>query len=228
MSSLYSAIFQMKNQNSKDQNLTNAVLNIANAKELLPIICEHCQMQVCLSHRHQVDHRCSKYEAPTEKMTKTSEHVRQIIDSKKDKSPLKKGPSGVKSKKTAAKVALMKMKMHAVGDKGLPQNERLYFEIFLPLGHSVRSQSMFFSKVWTIGKTIDKIAELAKLKNNNNIVTAQKLRIFDENGCIILPLEQSLDRLIESEVFHSGGSVIIEYVDDSCAKLENIESYSSR
>ena len=28
---------------------------------------------------------------------------------------------GKKSAKTAAKVALMKMKMHAVGDKGIPQ-----------------------------------------------------------------------------------------------------------
>ncbi|XP_070575815.1 AN1-type zinc finger protein 1-like [Ptychodera flava] len=205
-------------------------LESCSSKELMPVICEHCQQQFCLNHRHQQDHSCAKYEAPTQKMTKTAEHVKQITEAKKLQGSTKKGGRGVKSKKTAAKVALMKMKMHAIGDKGLPQNERIYLEVLLPLEHKRKSQHMFFSKYWTVGKTVDKIAELADLPNNNNVATAKKLRLFDEENGIIFPLEPSLESLLECDevVLISGGRIIIEYVDDSCKHLPNPELYTAQ
>ena len=54
---------------------------------------------------------------------------------------------GGKSSKTAAKVALMKMKMHAVGDTSTPEEEKVYFQVLLPKSASIKSKPMFFSKV---------------------------------------------------------------------------------
>ncbi|XP_077983492.1 AN1-type zinc finger protein 1-like [Glandiceps talaboti] len=205
-------------------------LTDCNNKELMPVRCQHCQQMFCLSHRHQQDHNCEKYEAPAQKMTKTAEHIKQITESKKEKGAIKKSGQGAKSKKTAAKVALMKMKLHANGDKGLPQSERIYFEVLLPLEHKIKSQPMFFSKMWTVGRIVDKIAELASLPNNNNVSTAKKLRVFDADSGSILPLEDRLETCLESEnaTLLNGGQIIIEYVDDSCTLVSNTETYTSR
>lgn len=39
------------------------------------------------------------------------------------------------------------MKMHAAGEKSIPPVDRVYFEVFLPKGHKVRSKPYHFSKV---------------------------------------------------------------------------------
>ncbi|XP_041737062.1 AN1-type zinc finger protein 1 isoform X2 [Coregonus clupeaformis] len=89
-------------------------------KELLPVICPHCQKHFCLAHRHQDDHKCEKLETPKPRMAATQELVQKIVESKKALPP-RKGRKGAKNAATAAKVALMKLKLHAAGDKGLPQ-----------------------------------------------------------------------------------------------------------
>lgn len=48
----------------------------------------------------------------------------------KDRSKTK-GRRGAKNSATAAKVALMKLKLHAVGDKGLPQVHSSYYVVCL-------------------------------------------------------------------------------------------------
>ena len=58
-----------------------------------------------------------------------------------------KKPGGRKSKATAAKVALMKIKMKAVGDKGIPDTEKIYLQILMPVQCKERKKPMFFSKV---------------------------------------------------------------------------------
>ena len=47
--------------------------------ELAPVTCSACEMQLCLQHRHQRDHDCSKYEAPKEANAKTKEVVQNIM-----------------------------------------------------------------------------------------------------------------------------------------------------
>ncbi len=68
-----------------------------------------------------------------------------IVESKKNVAP-RKG-QGRKSKATAAKVALMKIKMKAVGDKSTPDSEKVYLHVLLPLGSKDNTKPMFFSKV---------------------------------------------------------------------------------
>uniref|UniRef100_A0A8C1LHX7 Zinc finger, AN1-type domain 1 n=1 Tax=Cyprinus carpio TaxID=7962 RepID=A0A8C1LHX7_CYPCA len=74
---------------------------------------------------------------------------------------------------TAEKVALMKFKFHVSGDKGLPQTERTYFQMFLPKEAKDPSFPMFFCSKWSVGKIVDFVASQASLKNNNNVLTAK-------------------------------------------------------
>lgn len=60
---------------------------------------------------------------------------------------VKKSRGGAKSSKTAAKVGLMKMKMHAKGDSGCPETERVYLRVYPPCLCTKDPQPMFFSKV---------------------------------------------------------------------------------
>ena len=39
------------------------------------------------------------------------------------------------------------MKMKAVGDKGVPEADRIFLQTYLPRGGSVKSQAVFFSRV---------------------------------------------------------------------------------
>uniref|UniRef100_A0A673HZN4 Zinc finger, AN1-type domain 1 n=1 Tax=Sinocyclocheilus rhinocerous TaxID=307959 RepID=A0A673HZN4_9TELE len=104
-------------------------------------------------------------------MAATQELVQKIVESKKNAPPIK-GRKGAKNAATAAKVALMKLKMHASGDKGLPQTERAYFQVFLPKEAKDPSLPMFFCSKWSVGKVVDFAASQASLKNNNNVLTA--------------------------------------------------------
>ena len=57
-----------------------------------------------------------------------------------------KKPRGGKASKTAAKVALMKMKLKAVGDS-TPEEDKVYLQVLLPRECETTSKPMFFSKV---------------------------------------------------------------------------------
>ncbi|KAF5926355.1 hypothetical protein HPG69_011486, partial [Diceros bicornis minor] len=134
---------------------------------------------------------------------------------------------GAKNSETAAKVALMKLKMHAVGDKSLPQTERIYFQVFLPKGSREKSKPMFFCRRWSVGKAVDFAASLASLKNDNNRLTAKKLRLCHLISGEALPLDHTLETWIAKEdcPLYNGGSVILEYLNDEEQLLENVDSY---
>uniref|UniRef100_G1T7L5 Inositol monophosphatase 1 n=1 Tax=Oryctolagus cuniculus TaxID=9986 RepID=G1T7L5_RABIT len=89
-------------------------------RELVAVLCPYCEKNFCLRHRHQSDHECEKLEIPKPRMAATQKLVKDIIDSK-TKETASKRRKGAKNSETAAKVALMKLKMHADGDKSLPQ-----------------------------------------------------------------------------------------------------------
>ncbi|KAG8441890.1 hypothetical protein GDO86_010899 [Hymenochirus boettgeri] len=141
-------------------------------KELVPVLCPYCEKHFCLGHRHQSDHECDKLQVPKPRMVATQQLVKDIVDSKKSTSNCKVR-KGAKNAETAAKVALMKLKLHAAGDKSLPQTERVYFQVFLPKGMKEKSKPMFFCKKWSIGKVVDYAASLANLTNNNNKAAAK-------------------------------------------------------
>ncbi|KAG7249612.1 hypothetical protein CRUP_037388, partial [Coryphaenoides rupestris] len=193
-------------------------------KESFPVTCPHCHKHFCLPHRHQEEHRCEKLEVPRPKMATTKELVQKILESKPSAAP--KGRHGAKSSATAAKVALMKLKLHAAGDNGLPQVERTYFQVRLPRGSAQPSQPMFFCSKWSVGKVVDHAASLAGLKNCNNILTAKKLRLCLPETGDALRMDASLLSLLScpDAPLHNGGTVILEYLDPHQTGLDQDSS----
>ncbi|NXB18058.1 ZFAN1 protein, partial [Rhagologus leucostigma] len=211
-----------------------------NGKELLPVLCPYCEKHFCLKHRHQSDHECEKLDTPKPRMAATQQLVKHIIgkmitltgiilfsDSKKSDEAKSKKRKGAKNSETAAKVALMKLKMHACGDKSLPQTERIYFQVFLPKGNKEKSKPMFFCSKWSIGKVVDFAASLASLKNDNNKSTSQKLRLCHTASGEALPFEQTLETWLSDKDYplYNGGNIILEYLDNDVLFIEDPESY---
>ncbi|KAF6101723.1 zinc finger AN1-type containing 1 [Phyllostomus discolor] len=195
-------------------------------KELVPVICPYCEKNFCLRHRHQSDHECEKLEIPKPRMATTQKLVKDIIDSKTGETAVKRR-KGAKNSATAAKVALMKLKMHAEGDKSLPQTERVYLQVFLPKESKEKSKPMFFCRQWSIGKVIDLAASLASLKNNNNKLTGEKLRLCHMTSGEALPLDHTLEMWIAKEdcPLYNGGNIILEYLNEEEQFLKNVDSY---
>jgi len=191
-------------------------------RELQPIICQACDRNFCLAHRHQVDHLCPLLEKKKETMIQTKEHVQKIVESKSGK----KSGQGRKSKATAAKVALMKMKLKAKGDTSVLAIDRIYLQIIPPLETS-NSQYMYFSKVWSVGRVVDEASILGGIANQNNIASAKKLRMFDADDGHMFPVECKLEELLnEAGGLYSGGNVILEYVLDDVTKLSDLNAYT--
>ncbi|XP_061197863.1 AN1-type zinc finger protein 1-like isoform X2 [Saccostrea echinata] len=194
------------------------------SRELMPVVCEKCAKNFCLRHRHQNDHQCEKLE---EKKTqnKTAEHVQQILANKKVHEIPKK-PRGKKSSKTAAKVALMKMKLHAAGDTKIPEFDRVYFSVVLPGGSVSKgpNKPLFFSKTWSVGRVIDVAADRTSITNTNNTGSPQKLRLFSFDDGSLLPIDQNIDTLLTNETIFNGGTVILERVTDDVTSV-NVELY---
>lgn len=187
--------------------LYNCSLPSCSNKELVEMLCPYCQQHYCLEHRHQVDHQCSKLEKPQEKMTQTAALVQQIQQKNAEKKPIRQG---VKSDKLAAKVQLMKLKQHSKGLAELPAEERIYFLVALPSGK--KEESVFVSKLWSVGKCIDSIASSFQVANHNNISNKPQLNLFSSRGdCFSDKKDVTIKELVESEVIFNGQSVTLKY-----------------
>ncbi|XP_023596064.1 AN1-type zinc finger protein 1 isoform X3 [Trichechus manatus latirostris] len=196
------------------------------AQEYFALNTEAGSHMAVLRHRHQSDHECGKLEISKPRMAATQRLGKDVIGSKTGET-VSKRRKGAKNTETAAKVALMKLKMHADGDKSLPQTERIYFQVFLPKGSKEKSKPMFFCHRWSIGKVIDFAASLASLKNDNNKSTAKKLRLCHITSGQALPLDNILGTWMAKEdcPLHNGGNIILEYLNDEELFLKNVDSY---
>ncbi|KAL2085955.1 hypothetical protein ACEWY4_019275 [Coilia grayii] len=197
-----------------------------NGKELVAVICCHCEKNFCLVHRHQDDHQCEKLQRQEPRMSATKELVQKIVESKKNTAP-SGHRKGAKNSATAAKVALMKLKQRASGDKAIPQTERVYFQLFLPKEAKDSSLAAFFCNKWTVGKVIDSAASQAGLKNNNNVLTAKKLRLCHPETGDALKMDVTLLSLLDQPELslHNGGNIILEYLDNGTTGLDDVTAY---
>ena len=185
--------------------------------ELVEVRCEHCDLNFCLKHRHQVDHVCSKITEPEEKMKLTQQHIASLPAKEKPKS------RGRKSSKTAAKVMLMKLKMKAVGDKSIPDTEKTFLLLALPDGSKEKNKAVVVSKKWSIGRVIDVTARLTGLNNSNNVGGSKKLRLFNSDDGIAFDASLTLETV---EELISGSVAILEYVPDSVFQIDNLDGYT--
>ena len=143
-------------------------------------------------------------------MQQTKQHVQDILN--KPNNDHKASTKGRKSKAMAAKVALMKIKQKAVGDKGLPDSERVYMNIIVPEKYKSLIKPVFVSKQWSVGKSIDDIASRLKLENRNNDTTAEKLKLLDPETKDAFLFERVVSELLSEESLFNGGTLLLEYM----------------
>ncbi|XP_005105307.1 AN1-type zinc finger protein 1 isoform X2 [Aplysia californica] len=196
-------------------------------RELTPILCNHCMLNFCLNHRVQEDHKCVKLPEKKPEVSKTSQHVQNILEQRANKPLSQPRFTNPKSIQLAAKVKLMKMKGVAVGDQGIPQSERIFFNIVLPKSSSKPSVPMFFSKCWTVGRVIDKIADKLNITNTNNAGSDKKLRLFHADTGCLMPVSSSVAEVMDNtdNLVYNGSSLILEHVPDDTNVLPGVEKY---
>jgi len=197
-------------------------------RSVVPLICQRCMKHFCIQHRHLTEcNEKSEKEIEKEK-ERYAEPVRQfnaakaVVD-KQVESSLNQAKKKPKNRELAAKLQLMKIKNKATGQKSIPTTDRVYFSVNLPqnVDKTVKIVPVFVSKSWSLGRTIDAIADECKLQNNNNKSTGKKLRIFrtDDKNIISNDMSVILSSLISHKVIVDGEDLIIEYVDDDCLSL---------
>lgn len=138
--------------------------------------------------------------------------VKDQINSKLQDVKEKGGTKGA----MASKLALMKLKGRAEGDKAIPQSERVYFIISVVPNpdQNPKPLDMFFSKIWTAGKVVDVIAKRARIKNRNNQADAPKLHIFKGEICLSQPFDRSIAQLIQEGLLEDGDSISVNFVQN--------------
>ena len=200
-------------------------------RELTAIACDACLENFCLAHRHETEHNCRATVMRSERMLQTAKHVQSIVSRTSaplagDKNP-KRQPASQKSKTTASKIALMKLKQKAIGDSGIPESERVFLNVALPHGSQSKSMAMFFSDKWYVGKVVDKIAAATGLRNDNNTSAARKLFLFESTSGGICKNDETLASLLQEETgaVFNGCTVILEYITGDTKRLASLESY---
>jgi len=179
--------------------------------EVVPFICNKCQLNFCVTHRFPQDHTCEKLQTE-ENSGKSLINYAELRNAVRDRiNNLMKQVAS--QKPTAKKVDMMKMKSKAVGSDSVPPEKRFYLEIVYPMDSKIQPKLMFFSVGTTIGKVLDKAADAGGIENRNNQMNAEKLYLISlKSG---KPLETSISLEDCGEVLKSGDSVLLE-------KLENI------
>ncbi|XP_062514622.1 AN1-type zinc finger protein 1-like [Corticium candelabrum] len=206
--------------------------------ELEIIKCQFCSNTFCLRHRHQEDHDCLALKSCTDDVQQKSlsaidvlRNAQASVASKgyqQSKQVYRAGQQSrsfsARSSALAQKVALMKLKSRATGDKRVPQEERVFFEVVILLRGEIKTHPTFFSKEWSVGKSVDYCASALSLKNRNNIPSEPRLQLFSRATATALPMSLKLQLCIEKEIITNGESVILAY--SSTDKLENIEEFN--
>ncbi|XP_032827213.1 AN1-type zinc finger protein 1 isoform X4 [Petromyzon marinus] len=200
--------------------------------------CPCCVRTAACRHRHQVDHACVNLQEAAPRMQRTQELVRGITEGRRGAATAA-GRRGARSAAVTARVQLMKTKQQAVGEQGIPQEERLYLRVRLPrpVGVSEGQQqqqqqeeqeerAVFVSRAWSVGRVVDWVASATRLPNNNHVASAKKLRLCDVATLRAWPMDALVDSLLSAlgsegegaagEGLRDGGGVLLEYLDPGC------------
>ncbi|ORX76022.1 hypothetical protein BCR32DRAFT_249084 [Anaeromyces robustus] len=117
------------------------------------------------------------------------------------------------------------MKAKAKGDAGVPMKCRKYFRIYYPLNSKNESENLplYFNESWTIGRILDKAADLGKITNkNNNNISEEKLNLYGTtNNGNKLQMSESLINLINNKIIQDGESLIMERGDMDSVEISN-------
>jgi len=199
------------------------------SRELIEIKCGLCDNCYCLAHRHYDDHKCTGVaDVREEKHPKTTELVNKMLNAIPATSkPLNTAKLSAKSAATASKIALIKLKQKAIGDKSIPETDRVFFNVILPLGSRKKSLPMYFNQSWCVGKAIDKAALAASILNKNNIAGERRLCMFEASSGQLCPSGRTISSLLNDSgdiSLYNGAAVILEYAEETTEQLTSVDS----
>ena len=111
-----------------------------------------------------------------------------------------------------------KMLSSSQGSSSIPSSERFHLEVIFQLPTSAKpanNKMLFFSRRWTIGKTIDVAAKEGKLINRNHMPGVEKICLISLRDGQPLPTAETLSSLQEKGLLRSGEMVLLD-------KLSNV------
>ncbi|EKE41276.1 hypothetical protein ENUP19_0130G0035 [Entamoeba nuttalli] len=156
------------------------ICNLCGKTELVEIVCAGCHKNYCVEHRNQSTHHCVALTHKTQTCNKSSPF--SLTNFVLEKSSLFKSqksyPTQPVNKQTLSAQKKAFILKNALGNKTVPFNCRLYFEVILP---NEQRKALWINKNWTCGKVIDVICTEFGLPNTN-LVNSPKYGLVDENG----------------------------------------------
>lgn len=193
-----------KYQEKNEQNLTkisgNCRINFYNCtfedckqREMVEVICEFCTKRLCMKHRLQIDHTCSKLESNLTNLKPKSTKKEFNFELKQNVSE--------KNMPLAAKLNLMKLKQSAVGPPGLPEQSKFFCFVIQNSIESVK-KPFFFSNKWPIGKCIEFLAEKLKIEKSKQ----NNMQIFLDSNHV--PSSSTVEELQKNNIFPNHGLVL--------------------
>ena len=175
--------------------------------------CPDCHELFCLTHRHGVDHHCSKLHSkststkPLKKPSSSSSSSSTSSSSVSTSSALLQEKMQAGSK-TAKIVLQSRFRAKAIGDSSIPMSDRFYLDVTFPsCSTRVATTHMYFKPTFTVGRLIDEISEYGRIKNNNDRDRANPLQLYDLTTG--LPLNPDLP--LSKTTLTSYSPVLLEY-----------------
>ncbi|XP_075978020.1 AN1-type zinc finger protein 1-like [Anticarsia gemmatalis] len=210
------------------------------------MLCAKCNKHYCIEHRFhpscpEIDDetmaaKIEQFEAPWRQFREANKHLQEKITEN-----IRKALQSSAKVKTASKIHLMRIKQKAKGPKTILASDRIYFAIKKPENMDPKPTKIiqeeekilkfenltldpdlkdtvpaFISSKWSLGRAIDSICDTCNIKNDNNKISAVKLRLFRQldNYCISpLKMDVEICELVKNEVLLEGDKLVVEYID---------------
>ncbi|XP_031328342.1 AN1-type zinc finger protein 1-like [Photinus pyralis] len=199
---------------------------LCTTRSYIPLLCEKCSQHFCIAHRHLGTCVPKSSDELTAELDKFTAPVKQFNEIKKKldiqlNNNLEEAKKKEKSQSLANKVQLMRIKNKATGLKSIPATDRVYFNVQLPTTAKLKEMPVFVSKIWTLGRVIDAVAEEGKLTNKNNQSNLPQLRLFLKSSREVVSsnLGVTMQELLFNGAIVDGDNLIIEYVKEECTIL---------
>ncbi|KAH8554066.1 hypothetical protein BGW37DRAFT_242374 [Umbelopsis sp. PMI_123] len=174
--------------------------------------CDACSSLFCLKHRYRTAHHCAADAKALKDKEDRKTAARLKIEEHLGKRPLEKKPTPStipRPKRLNPKLELMKMRARAKGDNAVPQESRIYFNVHFPESSKIVPVPLYFDKTQSIGRMLDRIAQIGNIPNNNH-----KLDAGDPKRLHLLALPDKTKLATEKTIEHvlnNGVDVMLEY-----------------